>query len=299
MKTFFALVRRNIQIFFKDKGSFFSSLITPIILLVLYATFLAGVYRDVVEKFVPVAISGREKLINGTVASVLLSSLLSTSCVTVAFCSNLLMVQDRVSGVYKDFLITPADKGSIAAAYFVSSFIATLIVAFAATAAGLIYMAVCGWYSSFSDVLLIFADVILLSAFGTAVSSVVNSFIKTQAQATAVGTIVSAGYGFLCGAYMPISSFGAGLQAFLSFLPGTYGTSLLRNHALNGAISQMEKLGFPEQAISSVRQGFDCDISFCGTHVAVWAMYAVVALATAIALGAFIIINRRLKKKSK
>ena len=277
MKTFFALVRRNIQIFFKDKGSFFSSLITPIILLVLYATFLAGVYRDVVEKFVPVAISGREKLINGTVASVLLSSLLSTSCVTVAFCSNLLMVQDRVSGVYKDFLITPADKGSIAAAYFVSSFIATLIVAFAATAAGLIYMAVCG----------------------TAVSSVVNSFIKTQAQATAVGTIVSAGYGFLCGAYMPISSFGAGLQAFLSFLPGTYGTSLLRNHALNGAISQMEKLGFPEQAVTSVRQGFDCDISFCGTHVAVWAMYAVVALATAIALGAFIIINRRLKKKSK
>lgn len=98
---------------------------------------------------------------------------------------------------------------------------------------------------------------------------------------------------------MPISSFGAGLQAFLSFLPGTYGTSLLRNHALNGAISQMEKLGFPEQAVTSVRQGFDCDISFCGTHVAVWAMYAVVALATAIALGAFIIINRRLKKKSK
>ncbi len=46
MKTFIALVKRNVKIFFKDKGAFFSSLITPLILLVLYATFLAKIYRD-------------------------------------------------------------------------------------------------------------------------------------------------------------------------------------------------------------------------------------------------------------
>ena len=40
------MIRRNIQLFFKDKGMFFCSLITPVILLVLYATFLARVYRD-------------------------------------------------------------------------------------------------------------------------------------------------------------------------------------------------------------------------------------------------------------
>ena len=46
MKTFFALTKRNIKIFFKDKGMFFTSLITPVILLVLYVTFLAKVYRE-------------------------------------------------------------------------------------------------------------------------------------------------------------------------------------------------------------------------------------------------------------
>lgn len=46
MKTFLALTKRNIKVFFKDKGMFFVSLITPVILLVLYATFLASVYRD-------------------------------------------------------------------------------------------------------------------------------------------------------------------------------------------------------------------------------------------------------------
>ena len=43
MKTFFALTKRNIKVFFKDKGMFFTSLITPVILLVLYVTFLAKV----------------------------------------------------------------------------------------------------------------------------------------------------------------------------------------------------------------------------------------------------------------
>ena len=40
------LIRRNCRLFFRDKGMFFSSLITPIILLVLYVTFLGNVYRD-------------------------------------------------------------------------------------------------------------------------------------------------------------------------------------------------------------------------------------------------------------
>ena len=38
---------------------------------------------------------------------------------------------------------------------------------------------------------------------------------------SAVGTIVSAGYGFICGAYMPISNFGKGLQKGLSYVPST------------------------------------------------------------------------------
>ena len=40
MKTIAALIKRNVKMYFKDKGMFFSSLITPVILLVLYATFL-------------------------------------------------------------------------------------------------------------------------------------------------------------------------------------------------------------------------------------------------------------------
>ena len=41
-----ALIKRNIKLYFRDKGMFFSSLITPIILLILFVTFLGRIYRD-------------------------------------------------------------------------------------------------------------------------------------------------------------------------------------------------------------------------------------------------------------
>lgn len=46
INTLFIFIKRNIKLFFKDKGLFFVSLITPIILLILFVTFLANVYED-------------------------------------------------------------------------------------------------------------------------------------------------------------------------------------------------------------------------------------------------------------
>ena len=40
------LIKRNIKMFFKDKGLVLSSLITPLILILLYVTFLKNVYVD-------------------------------------------------------------------------------------------------------------------------------------------------------------------------------------------------------------------------------------------------------------
>lgn len=72
-----ALIRRNCKLFFKDKGLFFTSLITPVILLVLYATFLAKVYRDSFAAAMPAGFAVDAALIDGTVGGQLVSSLLA------------------------------------------------------------------------------------------------------------------------------------------------------------------------------------------------------------------------------
>lgn len=103
MKEITALVSRNRKLFFKDKGMLFSSMITPVILIVLYATFLANVYKDSFVSATKDMIDLPDKIIDGTVAAQLAAALLAVSCVTVTFCVNLTMVQDRASGARKDF----------------------------------------------------------------------------------------------------------------------------------------------------------------------------------------------------
>ena len=296
MKTFLISVKRNTKLFFKDKGLFFTSLITPAILLVLYATFLGNVYRDSFEINLPEAVKLPEKLMNGLVGGQLMSSILAVSCVPVAFCSNFLMVQDKVNGSIKDLRISPVKSSVLSLSYYVATLISTLLICFTATGICLLYISAVGWYLSLSDILFLLLDVVVLVLFGTALSSVINFFLSTQGQLSAVGTIISAGYGFICGAYMPISSFGDGLQKVLSFLPGTYGTSLMRTHSLQGALSEMQIQGVPSEVIATLKDTLDCNIYFFGDKVGIPTMYLILGVTVTVLVVTYVLMNS-LKKK--
>lgn len=292
------LIKRNVKLFFKDKGMFFTSLITPAILLVLYATFLGGIYRDSLAAGLPDTLEISENLLDGLVAGQLMSSILAVSCVTVAFCANLLMVQDKFSGAIRDFRVSPVRPAALSMSYYAAALVSTLIICFTAVAVCLAYVAAEGWYMSLSDVLFLIIDVFLLVMFGTALSSVINFFLSTQGQASAVGTIISAGYGFICGAYMPISSFGKGLQKVLSFLPGTYGTSLVRDHSMRGAFSEMQAHGVPETTTEIMKDALDCNFYFFADKVETPVKYAVLAAATAALIGIYILLNTLKKNRN-
>lgn len=291
MTGFFSLTKRNCKLFFRDKGMFFTSLITPAILLVLYVTFLAKVYKESFTSALPAAFALDDSLINGTVGGQLVSSLLAVCCVTVSFCSNLLMVQDKVSGARRDLTMSPVSKSTLALSYFTASVLSTMLICFVALGVCLVYLAIVGWYMTVKDVLLLCVDVFILVLFGTALSSIVNCNLSTNGQASAVGTIVSAGYGFVCGAYMPISNFGDGLQKVLSFLPGTYGTALFRNHALRGVYAEMLSIGFPVEIVEGIKDSIDCNLYFLGEKVGIGSMYAVMILSLVVLVGGYVLLN--------
>ncbi len=291
MKACGAMVKRNVNMFFKDKGTFFTSLITPIILLVLYATFLYNVYEDSFASAFPPGMPVDQELLSGLVGGLLLASLLAVSGVTVPFCANLFMVQDRVTGARNDFSITPMKPHSIAISYYLATVINGLIVCLVALGAGLIYLACIGWYLSAADVALLVLDVVLLVLFGTALSSVICYPLQSQGAMSAVGTIVSAGYGFICGAYMPISQFGAGLRNALGFLPGTYATSLIKNHALQGVCEEFTAQGYPAEAVKGIKDVADCNLYFFDTAVQPWVSYTVLVGAIVLLVGVFVLMN--------
>ena len=277
MKKIINLTIRNIKVYFSDKGMFFTSLITPAILLVLYSTFLANVYKDAFISAIPDSIEISSKLLNGLVSGQLVGSLLSVSCITVAFCSNMLMVQDKANGNIKDLIITPTDKKTLAISYFLASFISTLIVNLFALGLCLIYIAINGWFMNIIDILLIMLNVIGLTLFGCILSSLINSFLSTQGQISAVGSIVSSMYGFIAGAYMPMSQFGTGLRNALLFLPTTYATALMKNSVMESTFRELAKI-IPNNAINSLKESIDIRLIFNNNVVSISTMYLIVII---------------------
>lgn len=297
MRILSVLVKRNVKLFFKDKGMFFTSLITPAILLVLYTTFLSNIYRDSFTAGLPEGLKLPESIADGLVGSQLISSLLAVSCITVAFCSNFLMVQDKANGTIKDLEVSPIKPAVLSISYYAATFISTLVICFTAAGLCLIYVAFTGWYMSFTDVILLFLDILLLVLFGTALSSIINFFLSTQGQISAVGTIISAGYGFICGAYMPISSFSEGLQKAVAFLPGTYGTSLVRNHAMRGVFAEMNIQNIPSEITDKIKDSLDCNLYFFENHVGIPVMYLVLGITTAVLILFYVLLNAVKKRK--
>ena len=290
-KKLISLVKRNTKCYFKDKVTFFMSLITPLILLVLFVTFLRNVY---IESF-KTALSENNleinnRIIEGIAGAWLMSSILSVSSVTVAFCSNVIMIEDKINSAVNDFNVSPVNKTTVSIAYFVSNFFVTFIVLMCVMVIGHIYIAAVGWYIEVGDVFMIIVDCICGILFGTLLAGVVESFVTTQGGLSAVATLVSSMYGFICGAYMPISSFSKGLQNFLCMLPGTYSVGILRNHYMAGYVSALSEAGVPSEALNSVKDRFDANLYVFGNNVPLGAMYGILLGACAVLLAVYIAI---------
>lgn len=282
------LVARNCKLFFRDRSLSVTAFIAPLILLFLFVAFLGDVYRDSLTSVLQGA-EIEKKLVEGFASGWLVSSLMAVSAISISFTANLIMVQDKITGRISDLTVAPVAQSTLALGYYLSTALVTLGICYLALGVGFIWIAISGWYLSVSDVFLTLLDVLLLVLFGTALSSIVCRFVKSQGGITAVELIVSAAYGFLCGAYMPISSLAKGLADFLSILPGTYGTVLLHEHLMGGAIDKIGEVTSSALA-DGVREGFDCKLSVFGNTVPEWGCYLVLGITVAVLIAVFLLL---------
>lgn len=289
-KKLLSLVKRNTKCYFKDKLTFFMSLITPLILLFLFVTFLRNVYLDSFKSAFPEGFTVSKKILEGIAGAWLMSSILSVSSVTVAFCSNAVMIEDKINKNITDFNVSPVKSTTVSISYFISNMFITFLVMMCVMVAGHIYLAAVGWYITAGDVFMIILDCICGILFGTLLAGVAESFISTQGGLSAVSTLVSSMYGFICGAYMPISSFSKGLQTLLGLLPGTYNVGMMRNHYMHGYLNAFKEAGLPDDAVKAIRDGFDANIYVFGNQVPLGAMYGILLGACAVLLAAYVAI---------
>ena len=244
MRGISGLIKRNLLLFFKDWQSILFSLLTSIIVLVLYLLFLKGTFvsaiQSAMEQYPGLASMVLQKDIDMFANLFLLSGILGSAMISVPFSCITVLVKDRANKVDYDILATPMKRGQIIFAYFVSAVLTSILLNSIILAVGLIGIRMQGnMYLNISQVIKAFAIVALGSISASAIFMIIVLFFKTVSACEAFFGILSAASGFVIGAYIPISQFSNEVQTVCNLFPASQITIMLRNILLNGLLEHI------------------------------------------------------------
>lgn len=244
MRGISGLIKRNLLLFFKDWQSILFSLLTSIIVLVLYLLFLKGTFvsaiQSAMEQYSGLASMVPQKDIDMFANLFLLSGILGSAMISVPFSCITVLVKDRANKVDYDILATPMKRGQIIFAYFVSAVLTSTLLNSIILAVGLIGIRMQGnMYLNISQVVKAFSIVALGSISASAIFMIIVLFFKTVSACEAFFGILSAASGFVIGAYIPISQFSNEVQTVCNLFPASQITIMLRNILLNGLLEHV------------------------------------------------------------
>lgn len=305
MKQFMGLTKRNLLVFFKDKQSVVFSLLTSIIVFVLYLLFLKGTFIDAFDsvldtnEYLKTVI--KEDDIEAFVNMMLLVGMLGSALITVPFNCLTTVVRDKENKVDYDISATPVARWQIVLSYFASAALSSCIMTGILLTAGLIISSLQGgFYLDAADIAFAYLVVIIGSISSTALFMTFMLFFKTSQASGAFFGMLSAASGFVIGAYIPLSQFSEGVRSFCNLFPATHITIMLRNALMNGALERMDSsLGGMDggEFAESIRESFTFSPYMFGNDLVISSsMIYVLAIAFISCLMMIAIYSRNYKK---
>lgn len=273
MRGFLGLTKRNLFIYFKDVQSVIFSLLTSIIVFVLYLLFLKGTFVDAIDRSMQgleefIHASDIEMLVNG----LLLVGILGSAMITVPYNCLSTIVKDREHRIDYDISATPLKRWQIILSYFLASTISAFVMTGMILTAGLLILSGMGdLHMTIESVLQAYGVVLLGSVSATAFFMIVVLFFKSTSASGAFFGMLSAAAGFVIGAYIPISQFSDGVQTFCNLFPASHITILFRNVLLNGTLDTMkDAIGGVDQGrfTDSIQEIFSFRAKLFGTEIA-------------------------------
>lgn len=294
LMTMMNLVRRNTKKFLKDKAAVFFSLLSPLIVLVLYVLFLGDMQlRGLKEVFDGSGVPDGN--IKAIVDSWMLAGVMSVACITVAFSAFNMMIRDREDGILSDVLASPVKRWVINGSYFVYNCFVAFFICLIVLLIAFIYLAINGWYLSVSDVFALLGTLIISIISSSLVSAFICSFLKTGNAHGAFVGILSAAIGFLCGAFMPLSMFPKAVQYIVLFIPGTYSAGMFRNLFMSGALNEIGTLA--PQAVEFIRTEYSMELDFFGSKIGIGTMAGILAVTIILFAALNVLVLYLIKKK--
>lgn len=299
MKKFMGLTKRNLLIFFKDKPAILFSLLTSLIVLVLYLMFLKGTFEDAFESAVSEAgdlsMLIKSEDVSTFVNVTLLVGMMGTAMITVPYSCLTTIVKDRENKIDYDISATPIKRWQIILSYFTAASISACILTGILLTIGLVILNANGaMMLNAEDILKAYGIVILGSVSATGIFMTLMLFFKTSQSASAFFGLLSAAAGFVIGAYIPISQFSDAVQTFCNLFPATHITVAVRNVLMRGVMDSFESsaAGLDNGMFAkSIREVFSFNARILGNDLkmsdSVWYVLAVTAISCVVMIIAY------------
>lgn len=262
MRKFIGLTKRNLLIYFKDMQSVLFSMLTSIIVFVLYLLFLKGTFVDSIED----SMQGLEAFIKAgdidmLANGLLLAGILGSAMITVPYNCLSTIVRDRENKIDYDISATPIKRWQIVVSYFSASTISAFVMAAIILTVGIAILSAQEGqlYLTVKDAAALYGITFLGAISATAFFMLVVLFFKSTSANAAFFGILAAAAGFVIGAYIPISQFSEGIQTFCNLFPASGITILFRNALLNGLLNNInETIGGIDQGlfVKSIKEIF-------------------------------------------
>lgn len=291
MEAFISLVQRNNKVFRRDKTQVFYSLLSVIIVIVLYAVFLQKMQVDAIEQMT----EATPELIT-MVNEWLVAGLLSMIAVSTTLAAYGIAVKDLESKAQADFLTAPISRATIQFSYVFNAFIIGCIFSFIALVGCEIFIvSTGGQLLSIGDFIhvvgLLFLSVLLASVFNL----FLVLFATTQNSFSTLSTLVGTALGFLCGVYVPIGTLPSFAQNLIMYFPISHTTLLLRNAFMESSIAGVFE-GVPASHVEEYKEMYGIVYDLHGNILST-STSVIIILATILILAILSIIL--FKKKNK
>lgn len=286
-----SLVLRNLRIFFRDRMSVFLALLSPIIMLALYCFFLGTVQSEDLRDKLPLA---SDDAIQAFVTNWVFAGILLITTLTTALASLQVFIEDRASGRFDDFAVSPLTRRQQIMGYFGSGLIITLGLSTVVFIVGLACIALIGrQVPSWQDSMLAYGYVVLSCACFVALSSFLVTFIRSGSAFTSLSVIIGTTSGFLAGIYIQPGTLSQSVVNVINSLPFAQAAALLRSPLTRDALEQLA--GGNAQAYASLTAHYGIGSVTIGNSV-VSARTLVITLVV-VAVAGLVLGSWRLKRK--
>ena len=290
MNKLFTLVKRNIKLYFCDRGQVFFSLLGALIAIVLVLTFLkSSIVDEMVASF--------NGLADKTQATHVLDTWLVASACVIASATTALgalrqFVADRQSARWRDLLVTPLPRWMITLGYLLSALVVSALMTTVVYLLGTGYCVATGAPLSVTGVLTGWGW-LLLSCLGfTSLMGLIVSALRTDGAFNGVSVIIGVMFGFLAETYVTASSLPSGATHTLASLPFAQASALVRAPYTASSIAAL-----PEQLRAGTASSMGITLSIGSTTLSAGLFAAVlVVMAVVCTLAASQVMARTVRR---